>query len=101
MCWNHQVLTIFFLSIWLIGLMSKQRADGGWGEHYSGCLEDSYVEHPQSQVVMTSGALLALLEGLPPNATSVTRGVPSMCFHQTATGPWPPPASTHVFSCLA
>src|SRR5262249_37502187 len=43
-------------------LTAKQRPDGGWGEHYQSCLQQRYVEHPQSQVVMTSWALLALLE---------------------------------------
>src|SRR6185503_19297924 len=41
---------------WLTG---KQRPDGGWGEHYTSCLTGEYVEHSQSQVVMTSWALLA------------------------------------------
>ena len=31
-------------------LCRVQRADGGWGEHHSGCLEGRYVEHPESQV---------------------------------------------------
>ena len=36
-------------------LVRVQRADGGWGEHYSGCVTDRYVEHPESQAVMTAG----------------------------------------------
>jgi squalene/oxidosqualene cyclase-like protein len=27
-------------------LVDKQKRDGGWGEHYSGCLHGTYVEHP-------------------------------------------------------
>jgi lanosterol synthase len=42
-------------------LTAKQKPDGGWGEHFSGCLDGRYVEHPESQVIMTSWALLALL----------------------------------------
>lgn len=41
-------------------LLSKQKDDGGWGERYTGCLGDTYDEHPTSQVVMTSWALIAL-----------------------------------------
>ena len=51
-------------------LTSKQKPDGGWGEHYSGCLNATYVDHPQSQPVMTSWALLALLDTAGPRAQS-------------------------------
>src|SRR5438045_1606214 len=52
-------------------LESKQRSDGGWGEHYSGCLRDEYVEHSESQVVMTAWAMLALIGIVGPAAPSV------------------------------
>ena len=58
---------------WLIG---AQREDGGWGEHYRGAREGRYVEHPESQAVMTSWALLALLEILPPGADVSRAGWP-------------------------
>src|SRR4029079_658680 len=41
-----------------------QKPDGGWGEHFTGCLRQEYVEHPQSQTTMTSWAILALSEVL-------------------------------------
>jgi len=78
-------------------LMTKQRADGGWGEHYSGCLTGRYVEHSQSQVVMTSWALLALMEVLPGNATAITRGIDFLHSQQTADGGWPAQAVNGVF----
>ena len=56
-------------------VVRHQKADGGWGEHYSGCLEGRYVEHPNSLVVQTSWALLALLEILPPGAEPIRRGI--------------------------
>src|SRR5262249_34570680 len=35
-------------------LTQTQRPDGGVGEHHTGCREERYVEHPESQVVMTA-----------------------------------------------
>ncbi|HYE34102.1 2,3-oxidosqualene cyclase [Methylocaldum sp.] len=79
---------------WLIG---KQRLDGGWGEHYSGCLEGRYVEHTESQIVMTSWALLALLEILPPDNESVTRGFRWLIGRQQQDGGWPRQGVNGVF----
>ena len=78
-------------------LMEKQRADGGWGEHYSGCLEGRYVEHPQSQVVMTSWALLALLDVLAPDHQVIQRGLAWLVGQQLADGAWPRQAVNGVF----
>ena len=41
-------------------LIRHQKPDGGWGEHFTGCLRQEYVEHPESQATMTSWAILAL-----------------------------------------
>ncbi len=79
---------------WLTG---KQRSDGGWGEHYSGCLEDRYVEHPQSQVVMTSWALLALMQLVPAGSTPVTRGIAWLRSMQRTDGSWPRQSMNGVF----
>lgn len=78
-------------------LLEKQRADGGWGEHYSGCLQGRYVEHEQSQAVMTSWALLALLEGLAPDHPSIRRGIDWLMGRQEASGDWPRQAVNGVF----
>jgi 2,3-oxidosqualene cyclase len=78
-------------------LVEKQRTDGGWGEHYSGCLEGRYVEHAQSQAVMTSWALLALLEILPPDHSSIKRGVQWLMDRQREDGDWPRQAVNGVF----
>jgi len=78
-------------------LITKQRTDGGWGEHYSGCLEGRYVEHPQSQVVMTSWALLALLDVVPVEHEAVRRGFDWLTQQQLDNGDWPRQAVNGVF----
>lgn len=78
-------------------LQSVQRADGGWGEHHRGCTEDRYVEHPESQPVMTAWALLALLPITDPGTKCVHRGIDWLCEHQAADGSWHQEAVTGVF----
>ena len=78
-------------------LVMRQRADGGWGEHHSGCREDRYVEHPESQPVMTAWALLALLEVAGARAPAVRRGVDWLVARQRADGGWEPGAVNGVF----
>jgi lanosterol synthase len=78
-------------------LLSKQRADGGWGEHYTSCLRDCYVEHRQSQVVMTSWALLALLDVLDPRSEPIRSGLAWLRAQQQSDGSWPSEAVAGVF----
>jgi 2,3-oxidosqualene cyclase len=78
-------------------LIAKQREDGGWGEHYTSCLEHRYVEHPESQPVMTAWALLGLLEILPPEHPAIARGFRWLQEHQEANGGWPRRAVNGVF----
>jgi lanosterol synthase len=78
-------------------LVSKQKPDGGWGEHHSGCLEERYVEHPQSQVVMTSWALLALMDVSGVDAEPVRRGIAWLTAQQRDDGSWPSQAPNGVF----
>jgi lanosterol synthase len=79
---------------WLAG---KQKSDGGWGEHYSGCLTDRYVEHPVSQAVMTSWALLALMQTMPRDSVPVTRGIAWLAAQQKTDGCWASQAVNGVF----
>ncbi len=98
-------------------LLSKQKRDGGWGEHYTSCLNEQYVEHPQTQVVMTSWALLALLELVPEQrpasssslgeeprsadsaacAQAIERGIRWLCAMQLPDGSFPQQAQNGVF----
>jgi squalene/oxidosqualene cyclase-like protein len=77
-------------------LRSTQRVDGGWGEHFTGSLEDRYVEHPRSQAVMTSWALLALAD-IDPGCAAIGRGVAWLQSIQRADGSWPVEAVNGVF----
>jgi lanosterol synthase len=76
-----------------------QKADGGWGEHYSGCLDDRYVEHPESQVIMTSWAVLTLLHAGRARARggAVERGIAFLRAHQRPDGGYPEQAVAGVF----
>jgi lanosterol synthase len=78
-------------------LIARQKPDGGWGEHYSGCLTATYVEHPDSQAVMTSWALLALLDSVGPRHDAVRRGIAWLCRVQRADGSWPDGVVNGVF----
>ena len=85
-------------------LLSHQRPDGGWGEHYTSCLTEQYVEHPESQVVMTSWAVMALCELDAPSQAqhlarrhAITRGVAFLQSKQLADGSFPEQAQNGVF----
>lgn len=78
-------------------LVRHQKPDGGWGEHWRGALEDRYVEHPHSQTVQTSWALLALLEVLDPRSEPVRRGVAWLQGRQRPDGSFPPEGVNGVF----
>jgi lanosterol synthase len=78
---------------WPIGA----RDGGGWGEHYSGCLDGRYVEHAESQVVMTAWALLALMEVVDVRSEAVARGIAWLRSKQAPDGSWPQQAVNGVF----
>src|SRR5262249_23915448 len=63
-------------------LIHHQKEDGGWGEHYTGCLRGCYVGHHRSQAVMTSWAVLALVEVVGRDHESVRRGADWLAGHQ-------------------
>jgi squalene/oxidosqualene cyclase-like protein len=78
-------------------LAAHQRVDGGWGEHWTTARDGQYVEHPQSQPVMTAWALLALLQIVGPWHAVVTHGVRWLLDHQREDGGWEPGAVNGVF----
>ena len=70
-------------------LLDRQRRDGGWGEHHSGCLPGRYVAHEQSQVIQTAWAMLALLEADDSNWTAIAQGARFLLDTQDSDGQWP------------
>ena len=78
-------------------LLDRQRGDGGWGEHYSGCFTGQYVAHDESQVIQTAWALIALLEADDPNWAAISRGARFLLDTQDADGAWPKQDMAGVF----
>ncbi|MEO7327969.1 MAG: prenyltransferase/squalene oxidase repeat-containing protein, partial [Minicystis sp.] len=79
-------------------LLGIQKADGGWGEHYTSGLEGRYVEHPESQVTMSAWALLALLAaGEETHRAEVSRGLRFLASRQRADGSFPRQSPSGVF----
>lgn len=78
-------------------LLAHQRADGGWGEHWTTARDQRYVEHPRSQPVMTAWALLALLEIAGPGHAAVARGIDWLLEQQREDGGWDASAVNGVF----
>ena len=78
-------------------LLDRQRDDGGWGEHHSGCMTGQYVAHHESQVIHTAWALIALLEAGDADWTAITRGIRFLIDRQCADGTWPRQDMAGVF----
>ncbi|MCY4503402.1 MAG: 2,3-oxidosqualene cyclase [Alphaproteobacteria bacterium] len=78
-------------------LLERQRDDGGWGEHHSGCLTGRYVAHEESQVIQTAWALIALLEAGDSNWAAISRGARFLLDTQEAEGAWPKQDMAGVF----
>lgn len=68
-------------------LIEKQRTDGGWGESYKSCETGVYVQR-ESQVVMTSWALIGLMGAQFPRRECVERGVRLIVGRQRKNGEW-------------
>ncbi|KAK0568498.1 Lanosterol synthase (Oxidosqualene--lanosterol cyclase) [Tilletia horrida] len=69
-------------------LLSKQMADGGWGETYMANVTGQWVNSDESQVVQTAFALIALLHAGYPELEPIKRGVELIMSRQQADGSW-------------
>merc|ERR1711934_1206440 len=79
-------------------LLSKQKEDGGWGETFMSCVTRKYVHHPQSQVVNTAWAVLALLKAKCPERDAIRRGIRFLLSRQKADGDWDQESICGVFN---
>ena len=78
-------------------LNSVQHPDGGWGEHFSGCLTGRYVPSAGSLVIMTSWAVLGLLRADDCVSAAAARGLDWLAQHQLVNGDWPRDSVNGVF----
>jgi lanosterol synthase len=76
-------------------LLSRQRADGGWGEKRSPRSKD--LVEADSHVVQTAWALAGLLESFEMNWDAVERGVAFLTERQLDNGEWPKQEPVGVF----
>lgn len=78
-------------------LLSQQRNDGGWGEHWRSCLVDYPVPAPTSLVISTAWALLALMWAGEPDDAILQKGVNWLVQAQQEDGSWPKQDPAGVF----
>ncbi len=78
-------------------LIGKQREDGGWGESYRSCETGVYVQR-ESQVVMTSYALIGLLSAEYPEREPIERAVRLIMKRQQRNGKWKQEGIEGVFN---
>lgn len=79
-------------------LESVQLPDGGWGEHITSCAVGHTVPTERSQAVMTSWALLALMEADRLDGESAQRGLAWLRANQLEDGRWEDTAISGVFN---
>lgn len=80
-------------------LLSKQRADGGWGESFMSNVTKEYAQHPeQSQIVNTAWAVLSLMAARWPDRAPIDRGIKLLCSRQFPNGDFPQEAIVGVFN---
>lgn len=100
-------------------LIGKQKEDGGWGETYlvriscshhpfpasidlslinQSCVNLEYDQHPTSQVVMTSWAVLALIYGRYPDTEPIRRACQLIMSRQKPDGRWEQEDTEGIFN---
>ena len=79
-------------------LLEKQARDGGWGESWLSCKERRYVPTDESQVVMTSWAMMALLEAGCGDRRSLDRAATLLLERQEEDGGWPVERIAGIFN---
>ncbi len=79
-------------------LISKQRADGSWGESFESCVEKKYIEHDEGQVINTAWALLGLMAANYPDKKPIEKGIAYLMAKQNPNGDWEQEGISGVFN---
>ncbi|XP_054686867.1 lanosterol synthase isoform X2 [Grus americana] len=79
-------------------LLSKQMADGGWGEDFESCEQRTYVQSATSQIHNTCWALLGLMAVRYPDIDVLERGIKVLIDKQLPNGDWPQENIAGVFN---
>lgn len=79
-------------------LISKQNADGGWGESFESCVQKEYIPHEKSQVVNTAWALLSLMAAGYSDRNAIDKGIQFLLSRQQPTGDWEQESISGVFN---
>ncbi|KAM9009819.1 lanosterol synthase [Ara ararauna] len=79
-------------------LLSKQMADGGWGEDFESCEQRTYVQSTESQIHNTCWALLGLMAVRYPDTDVLERGIKLLIDKQLPSGDWPQENIAGVFN---
>ncbi|XP_019483571.1 PREDICTED: lanosterol synthase [Hipposideros armiger] len=79
-------------------LLSRQMADGGWGEDFESCEQRRYVQSGQSQIHNTCWALMGLMAVRHPGVEALERGVRCLLRKQLPNGDWPQENISGVFN---
>lgn len=79
-------------------LLSRQMADGGWGEDFESCEQRRYVQSAQSQIHNTCWALMGLMAVRHPDLEAQERGVRCLLDKQLPNGDWPQENISGVFN---
>ncbi|XP_062948610.1 lanosterol synthase isoform X2 [Cynocephalus volans] len=79
-------------------LLSRQMADGGWGEEFKSCEQQRYVQSAQSQIHNTCWALMGLMAVRHPDVAAQERGVRCLLEKQLPNGDWPQGSLAGVFN---
>lgn len=79
-------------------LLSRQMADGGWGEDFESCEQRRYVQSAGSQVHSTCWALMGLMAVRHPDISAQERGIRCLLGKQLPNGDWPQENTSGVFN---
>uniref|UniRef100_A0A452VNH6 Terpene cyclase/mutase family member n=1 Tax=Ursus maritimus TaxID=29073 RepID=A0A452VNH6_URSMA len=79
-------------------LLSRQMADGGWGEDFESCEQRRYVQSATSQIHNTCWALMGLMAVRHPCIEALERGVRCLLRKQLPNGDWPQENIAGVFN---